>query len=313
MNITNRQSNQKGTSMVEFLVVMPMLLFTGLAIMQLGLVYHAKTVLNYATFEAARAGAVSNGQIEVMRKELGYRLAPIYGGDGGTTRAAMSLVRSMVAVNDISATKIEIISPEPSAFGVHGINKTVTDRHGHDIPNVTAIPNSHLRFAPAGIQSDGLNLHDANLLKIQVTYGYQMRLPFLNMKVPGLRWIMRNFLIYADQDNWMYYVRGMLPIKATATVRMQSEAWDHQEDPPIQRLFEAVYNWVEDQLRNDDEDNDGVPNECDSNPSDANVNATNGLTAQQQNVETVDPNAINCNLQTQFLPARDPQDCQPTG
>jgi len=304
----NTQLKQQGSSMVEFLVVMPMLLFTGLAIMQLGLVYHAKTILNYATMEAARAGSVSNGQIEVMRKELGYRLAPVYGGDGSLKKSGMSVVRSMVAVNDISATNIEIISPEPSAFAVHGINKTVTDRHENEIPNVNAIPNSHLRFAPTAIQSDGLSLHDANLLKIQVTYGYQMRLPFLNMKVPGMTWIMRNFLIYADQDNWMYYVRGMLPIKATATMRMQSEMWDHQEDPPIQRLFEAVYNWIEDQLRNDDADTDGVPDGCDPDnqqPADPN----SGLTPEEQNLATVGPPGDGCDATTHFIPNRDPDDC----
>jgi len=68
---SRRQTGKKqfGTSMVEFLIVIPMLLFVGLGIMQFGLVYHAKSVLNYATFEAARAGAVNNGQVEVMRKE----------------------------------------------------------------------------------------------------------------------------------------------------------------------------------------------------------------------------------------------------
>ncbi len=238
---------QLGTSMVEFLIVIPMLLFTGTGIMQFGLVYHAKSILNYATFEAARAGAVNNGQIEVMRKELGYRLAAVYGGDGSLEKGAAAMARSMVAVNDISVTEIQIINPAPASFEQHGVSKDIEDRHGTS-RTVNAIPNTHLRFAPDSIKSDGLNIKDANLLKIEVTYGYQLRMPYLDMKIPGVPWIMRNLMIHADQDNWMFYVRGLLPIKSTATVRMQSDAWDFQEQPPVVRAFESAYEWIYEQI-----------------------------------------------------------------
>jgi len=250
---------QAGSSMVEFVIVTPMLMFMGLGIMQFGLIYHAKSILNYATFEAARTGAVNNAQIEVMRKELGYRLAPVYGGDGSLKMGAMSLARSVVAVNDITATKIKLINPTPASFGAHGINKSVEDRHGATIGTVV-IPNSHVRFNKEGEKGDGLNLKDANLLKIEVTYGYQMRLPFLDMKMPGVAWITRNLMIRLDRDNWMYYVRGMIPLKATATVRMQSEAWEYQEDPPVVRAFEAAYAWVKDQIWG----NNDTPGECET-------------------------------------------------
>lgn len=259
---------QLGSSMVEFIIVTPMLMLMGLGIMQFGLIYHAKSVLNYATFEAARAGAVHNGQIEVMRKELGYRLAPVYGGDGSLKLGAMSLARSLVAVNDITATKIKIINPVSSSFsvGAHGIAKTVKDRKGvsHD---TNVIPNSHLRFNQEGAKSDGLSIQDANLLKIEVTYGYQMRLPVLDMKIPGVTWIMRTQMVRFDRDNWMYYIRGMIPLKSTATVRMQSEAWEHQEDPPVVRAFEAAFEWVKDQIQGGN--GDGTIGECPTGPLDA--------------------------------------------
>ena len=241
------KDRQQGSSMVEFVIVTPMLMFMGLGIMQFGLIYHAKSVLNYATFEAARAGAVNNAQIEVMRKELGYRLAPVYGGDGSLKMGAMSLARSVVAVNDITATKIEILNPTSDSFVAHGVDKSVKDRHG-DSHNTVVIPNSHLRFNKEGPKDDGLSIQDANLLKIEVTYGYQMRLPVIDMKIPGVTWIMRNLMIHVDQDNWMYYTRGMLPLKSTATVRMQSEAWEYQESPPVVRAFEAAFAWVKDQI-----------------------------------------------------------------
>jgi len=259
---------QKGASMVEFLIVTPLLMFMGLGIMQFGLIYHAKSVLNYATFEAARTGAVMNGQIDHMRKELGYRMAPVFGGDGSLVYGVSAITRSAVMAQDITATKIEILNPTPASFELHGKTKEVEDSHGNK-RTVIAIPNSHLRFRKNTIQEDGLNVQDANLLKIKVTYGYQMRLPFLDMEIPGMRLAMRTVMLHADPDNWSYYIRGQIPISATATVRMQSEMWDTQLEPVARRMFDALYKWILDEIEertdgDDDEDADKAV-ECDKN------------------------------------------------
>jgi len=233
----------------------------GLGITQFGLLYHAKTVLNYATFEAARAGATNNAQIEVMRKELGYRLAAVYGGDGSAKTAAMALTRSMVAVNDTSATKIEILNPTeadflPPAQGGHGVIKSVVDRHENTIPNVTTIPNSHMRYRADSFLTNK-SIKDANLLKIKVTYGYQMRMPFLDMRVPLADPVLRHIMGAVDPDNMLYYMRGMIPIESVATVRMQSEAWSHQESPLVERAFDSAKEWVDNQINGDSSDPDG--------------------------------------------------------
>lgn len=259
---------QDGASMVEFLIVTPLLMFMGLGIMQFGLIYHAKSVLNYATFEAARTGAVMNGQIDHMRKELGYRMAPVFGGDGSLVYGVSAIARSAVMAQDITATKIEILNPTPASFELHGKSKEVEDSHGNK-RSVVAIPNSHLRFRPNKIQDDGLNVQDANLLKIKVTYGYQMRLPFLDMEVPGVRFAMRTIMLHADPDNWSYYIRGQIPISSTATVRMQSEIWDSQLDPVAKRMFDALYKWILDEIdkRTEGENEDDTKEvvECDEN------------------------------------------------
>ena len=59
---TSRRSStlQTGATLVEFVVVVPTLLFLLMNLIQYGLLYHAKSQLNYATYEAARAGTVSN-------------------------------------------------------------------------------------------------------------------------------------------------------------------------------------------------------------------------------------------------------------
>lgn len=239
---------QSGSSMVEFLIVVPFLLWLGMGILQFGLVYHAKSMLNYATFEAARAGALHNAQSSAMRSELGYRLAAVFGGSGSLRDGVNAIVRSKVIANDPTATKIEILNPGKSTYAVHGVKKSVVTHSGSQ-KDVIAIPNSHLRLRDhSAIAVDGLNIQDANLLKIRVTYGYQMRLPFLDMEVPGMRLAMRAVMLRADPDNWMYYLRGMLPIQTTATVRMQSEAWQEQAAPANVKMFDAMYNWTLAQL-----------------------------------------------------------------
>ncbi len=290
---------QKGASMAESLLAIPLIIFMGLGITQFGLIYHAKTVLNYATFEAARAGATSNAQIEVMRKELGYRLGSVYGGDGGMKTAAMSVARSMVAVNDISTTKIEILNPTDTDFmtrtqGGHAVIKDVVDRHGDTQANVAVIPNSHLRYRSTAVQGNS-SIQDANLLKIEVTYGYQMRMPFLDMRVPLADPVLRHIMAALDPENVMYYIRGMIPLKSVATVRMQSEAWAYQETPLAQRLLDDTLAWIDDQLNVDPTDCGGSGEENE-----------HGLTAQESTIQTIsaDSTILDCPIEDQI-----PQTC----
>jgi len=201
--------------MVEFVSAVPALLFLGLGSIQTGLIYHGKATLNYATFEAARAGAVNHAQVQTMKNELGYRLAPLYGGDGTAEKAAAAIAKSIVSVNQPLQTKIDILSPTVEAFDDWGYVSTVSGSR--------AIPNSHLRSrhaqrAKLGSKS-GLNLHDANLLKIKVTHGVHLRVPLVG---PAIAKALR----IVDPANAHYYALNQLPITSVATVRMQSEAWE---------------------------------------------------------------------------------------
>ncbi len=248
ISIVHSAQVQRGASMVEFLIATPLLLYLGMSVVQLGLIYHAKSILNYATFEAARTGAVNNAQVDTMRKELGFRMAPVFGGDGSLQDGSNAIVRSVVIANDPSATSIEILNPTAASFAEHGELQDVTDNHGNR-RQVSAIPNSHLRVRNhTEIKSDGLNIQDANLLKIRTTFGYQMRLPVLDMRIPGMDFALRSVMMKVDPDNWMYYIRGMLPLQSTATVRMQSESWDSQLPPPAARVFDSMYEWTVEEI-----------------------------------------------------------------
>ena len=64
--------------MTEFIIVFPVLFILIFAAFQFALLYHAKITLNYATFLAARSGAVSNGHLGIMENALARGMAPLY-------------------------------------------------------------------------------------------------------------------------------------------------------------------------------------------------------------------------------------------
>lgn len=210
-------NSERGASMVEFLLVAPVLVFLGMGIVQMGLAYHARNVLDYATFEAARTGAVHQADIEEMRKELAYRLGAIFRGDGSGASVRSAVQNAIVAVNDPVRTQIKIINPTAAAFNDFGVPDPVTGE--------TVLPNSHLqhRSTDVGVQS-GVTLQDANLLKIEVTHGYELKFPWFDVKLPGVDLVLKEVMSIADPENAPFYLRGQIPMSTVATVRMQSMA-----------------------------------------------------------------------------------------
>jgi len=214
------RKRQRGASLVEFGIVAIPLLLTGLGTVQAGLVYHAKTTLNYATFEAARTGATRHALPGPMRAELGARLAPLIGGDGSTEKAATAIARSMAEIDmPVSVdgrlapvTRLSILNPTLAAFDAWG-------QESLEHENRFAIPNSHLRFR-ADVPSPGdagITLRDANLLKIEVTHAFPLDVPFVGT-------VLATALAALDPAN-AYYAARTIPLTSVATVHMQSEAW----------------------------------------------------------------------------------------
>ena len=70
--------SQAGQSMTEFLVVLPVLLLLILGAVQFALIYHAKITLNYAAFEAVRAGTLGQGKFEEVKEGFARGMAPLY-------------------------------------------------------------------------------------------------------------------------------------------------------------------------------------------------------------------------------------------
>ncbi|MCU7943900.1 MAG: pilus assembly protein, partial [Candidatus Thiodiazotropha sp. (ex Cardiolucina cf. quadrata)] len=97
-NLIQLFKGQCGAAMTELLVSLPALLLIGLGGLQTALLFDAKIIVNSATFEAVRKGAVNHAQSDAMRRELGLRLAPLFGGDGSAEKALSAITRASLDV-----------------------------------------------------------------------------------------------------------------------------------------------------------------------------------------------------------------------
>jgi RHS repeat-associated protein len=218
-NRISTRARQFGAGALEFLVASLALFPLMLGGLQMGFVYNAKSTLNQATFEAVRIGAVKHAQSGPMQEELGRRLVSFYGSSSQGNDLEQAYVKAMVDIrqpatpgrNSGSGTEVKILNPTPEAF---------TD-FGEDIGGQRQIPNNHLRLRGTDIgATSGVHIQDANLLKVEVTYGYRLWVPLVNKLIAAV-------LTQADPANAHYYQADppRLPIKSVAMVRMQSAAY----------------------------------------------------------------------------------------
>ena len=153
----------RGAAITEFLIVMLALVPLVMGSIQAALVFHAKTILSYATFEAARAGAVQNAQRAAMQRAFQRNMLPLYGGGSTTGSLALALTRSSADLwigpiqnTSIGAgTTLVILSPTVEAFRDFGLRVNGA--------GTQFIPNEHLRYRSrqvGGTSLDQCHSHD---------------------------------------------------------------------------------------------------------------------------------------------------------
>jgi len=244
-----RSIKQSGQAMTEFIIVFPVLFILIFAAFQFTLLYHAKITLNYATFLAARSGAVSNGHLGIMENALARGMAPLYThcDDAAEVMRARDHVREEIAKG---FAYIEIINPPLAAFSsAFGPGST---RDGTKPLNVTidgtadvVIPNDNLMFRLITPGAAGLSIQDRNLLKIRAHYCYPLYVPFIDTLLVNIMTLPTN----TDKTDPDYcpeclgifqapstFERGCLdndrfPINSQAIVRMQSPAIESAMTP----------------------------------------------------------------------------------
>lgn len=225
-----RRSPARGASLVEFVVVVPTLLFIVLNLMQYGLLYHAKSQVNYAAFEAARAGSVANADAAAIRSAFSRAMTGYYGGGTTAAQLANAYARAL-ADTTVAQARIEILSPSKESFDDYASPQLAERLKRH----ARVIPNTNLAYLDCPLDrpgcakdpktnASGQSLSDANLLKLRITWGIppDRQLPLAG---PFMNWAL-DILNPADGDAFRQGLvkAGRLPVVAHVVVRMQSPA-----------------------------------------------------------------------------------------
>lgn len=153
---------QLGASMVESILVTPVLLMLGAGILHLALLAQAKSNLEYAALMAARIGAST----------------PNFGISQGANLMASEVIKRMIASDPRNAefsslVRFCIVRPDNAAFNDHSRTDLV--------PGSDAIQNENLPYLSQnlGVQSN-ISIQDANIFHLRVIYLYDSYVPFMN-------------------------------------------------------------------------------------------------------------------------------------
>ena len=221
---------QRGQSATEFIIVMPVLLLLCLGMIQFALLYQAKSTVNYAALMAARAGAVQNGQKTAMLGGFGRGIAPLFAHSTGLATQQAAVLAATVEARNPGITSLIVINPTSAALSDFGRTNYYAGKTVLEIPNDTLM----YRNTDTG-PSSGLSIQDANLLKISVTYCYELYVPFINRVIFYLVNGISNIYSTGDSgdlglvtkpNNCYAYSAASgdfrIPIESEAIVRMQS-------------------------------------------------------------------------------------------
>jgi Flp pilus assembly protein TadG len=252
MRSNDKKNSERGAGLVETVVVLPLLLLVILCIWQAALVYRAKSSLNYAALEAARAGSVANASVSSIQTAFRKALIPYYGGGRSARELGDTFTRMLRDIDDPERSellsRIEILSPTQESFTDYqsaaaqaALNEAAereARRNGTSAPARITEPvlpnvgldrltcprdNSSCNNDPARNQS-GQTLLDANLLKLRITYGIP---PSKQMPLAGrlYTWALGHMGTGADDAFMQTLIRTRrIPIVVHTTVRMQSDA-----------------------------------------------------------------------------------------
>jgi hypothetical protein len=191
---------QCGASMVELLIALPMFVLLIFIIAEFGLMYQAKSVLNVAALAAARSGAIHGGNTDKMKAAAALALTPLYTNEANTSGLIGGVFRSKLDTalphavgttdlirNPLGPTfngigsgmqmglTVDILSPTPRMVEDFGVMRAYLS--GSDSAHTErVIPNDNLMYRSTTPIND-VNVQDANLLKIRVSYLYALKMP----------------------------------------------------------------------------------------------------------------------------------------
>lgn len=177
--LVSKKNRVNGQAMTEFIIILPVMILLVLGILQFAFIYNAKITLNYAAFEAARAGAVNNARQFAMQNAMARALAPLYTNDDTVAeyKEARDLIRQHITGDRLM---IDLINPSPDSFADFGRTNS----------GIRTIANDNLIYRGVTLGNNSeQSIQDANLIKIQTYYCYEMIVPFVNRII----WLMMRY------------------------------------------------------------------------------------------------------------------------
>ena len=213
-----RAQRQKGSAMIEFAVIGPIITLLGLASIQYGLLFFAKNQYNHAAFMAARAGSTGNANIETIKDAYVRALIPLYGGGTDAAKLSASFLKALADFN--ASARIEILNPTAESFADF-YDVDLQKKIGSSSQRV--IPNGGLAYKKAAIvpTDSGQNIQDANLLKLRITQAYKPQVPVVGA-------IYTRYLQWLDTGERTFNTDmiklGRIPVVTHVTMHMQSDA-----------------------------------------------------------------------------------------
>lgn len=201
-------SKQRGQSMIEFTIVIIPMLFLILAAIQFVLIYQTKITLNYATFEAVRAGTLENASRKAVENGFTRGFAPLFA-RFPTTMEKDSAKNYIKLSEKVTGARESVRKEIEDGFvEIKLLNPTTTMFNAFPLTN--EIPNDHLGFRKL---MGGINLQDANLLKIRITYCMKLIVPMVS-----------SFITAAAGGSCDSSKENRFPIISQTIMRMQSPA-----------------------------------------------------------------------------------------
>ena len=180
--------NKSGQAMVESAIVLPMFIFLMLGILQLGLIYQARYLLEYAAYNAARTGALRHADTWAMKEAASAVMVPVMAANGVNPRAddrgryneRFTLLsdqeRLFSAYNGLSLIRVVICGPQRGDMS--GAKKIGNREVDFDGP-------TNVLWSDDDTVNESSSTHIKKFLRtklrIQVQYYQQLIIPFANM------------------------------------------------------------------------------------------------------------------------------------
>ena len=214
----------RGSAMIEFVVVGPIITLLGLGILQYCLMFFAKSQFDHAAFMAARAGSVAHAAIAAIRLAYQKALVPLYGGGQNSAELDQAYARVRADVTPQTVC-IQVLNPSRESYEDFATDAVLNAHY-----RVRAIPNTGLALRSdldvVGARSRQ-TLQDANLLKLRIIHGY---LP----KVWLIGSLYNSFLRRQDDGvdafKTQLIAQGRIPVVSHITLEMQSDALEQESD-----------------------------------------------------------------------------------